>query len=436
MKKTLFQKSMVLGISIIFCSLTMMPALSAAPLTEYPLPPPQHASMIVEESMFRRMSVRNYTTEPVTDQDLSTVLWAAYGLRADGNRTVPGMNEVFASIIYVLKEDAVYTYNPWNHSLVFYKEGDYRHIVGWQYNAPIQLGLVWDKNISSNQNYAAAELGEIGQNINFMADALNLGTVATGERPSPLENLGLPSNQIGLIIIPLGHPVKPYNFVNFPFWVSFLPRIQKSDMNLTTVLEKRQEKTSWENTTLSKQEQTQLVWSSYGYSNYYDKSDSDRNPVKRHRTVPSAHEYYPLLIYLVNKTGVYRYIPNTYNPLYGLLRDIWFLPVMTGLLKVTDGDKRSDVAQASESFVASAPIIIISVLDVKQTKKPYDDVSGEDFRWLWYYEAGASAHNVLLEATAWNLSGTIVQPTNLSALQSLLRLNEGQVPLILVPVGK
>ncbi len=207
-------------------------------------------------------------------------------------------------------------------------------------------------------------------------------------------------------------------------------------MTLSAAIEKQNETTSWANASLSKQQQTQLVWSSYGYSNYYDNSESDNNPVKRHRTVPSAHGYYPLLIYMVNETGVYRYIPNIYNPLYGLLRGIWFLPVTTGLLKIVNGDKRDVVARASASYLASAPVTIISVLDVKQTKKTYDDVSAENVRWLWYYEAGASAHNILLEATAWNLKGTIVFPTNTSALQTLLKLNDNQIPLLLVPVGK
>jgi hypothetical protein len=37
------------------------------------------------------------------------------------------------------------------------------------------------------------------------------------------------------------------------------------------------------------------------------------------------------------------------------------------------------------------------VLDVEKTID-WDDLSGEDARWIWYYEAGAAAHNVLLQA--------------------------------------
>ncbi|EMR75283.1 hypothetical protein MBGDF03_01163 [Thermoplasmatales archaeon SCGC AB-540-F20] len=56
-----------------------------------------------------------------------------------GNRTVPGIDGIHAAVIYVLKKDAVYRYDPLNHSLIFYKDGDYRYI--GQYDAPTNLGL-------------------------------------------------------------------------------------------------------------------------------------------------------------------------------------------------------------------------------------------------------------------------------------------------------
>ena len=72
--------------------------------------------------------MRNYTSEPITDEDLSTILYAAYGLREDGKHTVVGMNGVNAAIIYVIRKDGAYKYNPENHSLILYKEEDYREV--------------------------------------------------------------------------------------------------------------------------------------------------------------------------------------------------------------------------------------------------------------------------------------------------------------------
>ena len=205
-------------------------------------------------------------------------------------------------------------------------------------------------------------------------------------------------------------------------------------MSLSSALQKTKEATSWSGTLLT-QQRTQLIWASYGYSYFVDKSESDLNPVKRHRTVPSAHGYYPLRIYVVTESGVYRFIPNFYDPINGLLRGVWILPVMALLSKVTSGDRRGEVALSSESFVTHAPLIIIPVLNVKDTVH-WDDFSDEAHRWLWYYEAGAAAQNVLLEGAAWNLSGTIVSPTDVSSLRSLLKLNESFVPLLVIPIGK
>jgi nitroreductase len=77
--------------------------------------------MILEETLWRRSSIRNFTSEPVSIEDLSTLLWAAYGVRGDGSRTIAPVNGVYAVRIYVLLADAVYYYEPANHSLVSIK---------------------------------------------------------------------------------------------------------------------------------------------------------------------------------------------------------------------------------------------------------------------------------------------------------------------------
>ena len=61
-----------------------------------------------------------------------------------------------------------------------------------------------------------------------------------------------------------------------------------------------------------------------------------------------------------------------------------------------------ELAQAcSQLSLATAPLSIIPVLELERTRpKGGDDFSGEEYRWLWYYEAGASAYNIFLEATA------------------------------------
>jgi nitroreductase len=382
--------------------------------------------MSFEKAVMRRMSIRNFTDEPVIDEELSTILWAAYGLRDDGKMTVAEIEGSHAAVIYVLLED-VYKYNPVNHSLVFYKEGDYRDIVGHQYHAPVMLGLCWNMDIS-DENLANIELGAIGQNIYFAANAIGLGTVITAEIPPAIDPVGLPENEHGMGVMPLGHLQHDYNFLYLPMLFSFLPRIEISDTALTTVLNERNEVTSWESNSISRKELSHLIWASYGYSYYLDRSGT--NVVKRHHTVPSAHGYYPFRIYAATNLGVFRYIYGLSNiDLFG------FLPVISFLFPVAFGDKRPNIAQATEAFASDAPLNIIVVLDIDATNK-WDDLSDESLRWIWYYEAGAAVHNVLLQATSRGLDGNILSIDDKEAICSILKLDlEKFDPMLVVPVG-
>jgi len=401
--------------------------------SNYILPPPLNTDMILEESIMRRMSIREFTDDPITDEELATILWAAQGLRDDGKRTIPSINNVYASSIYVLKEDAAYTYDPFNHSLIHFKDGDWRDIVGWQYEAPIQLGLCWNTDLA-DINLGATEIAQMCVNIYFMSNALNLGTVACGQYPPAIEPLGIPDNHDGILVMPIGHPLYPYNFQYKPLWLSPLPKIQFSDMNLSEALEKRDE-TSLFTGELNKQQESQLLWAGYGYSFYFDRSDNTIGRLDRHRTIPSAHGYYPNDIYFVKESGIYRYYPNFYNPVYGVLRGIWFLPVIPFTIQINKGDYRVDIAQAANNpDIANSPFIVIPVLDDLKANR-WDDLSGEEWRWLWLFDASSTANNILLEATALDLYGNIGLPLDTNSIKSLLKLEENQYPLLIVPIS-
>jgi len=401
--------------------------------SNYILPPPLSTDIILEESIMRRMSIREFNDEPVSDEELATILWAAHGFREDGKRTIPSINNVYASIIYVLKEDAAYTYDPLNHSLIHFKDGDWRNIVGWQYEAPIQLGLCWNTSLA-DINFGAAEIAQMCVNIYFMSNALNLGTVACGQYPPAIEPLGILDNHDGILVMPIGHPLYPYNFQYKPMWLSLLPKIQFSDMKLSEALEKRDE-TSIFTGELSKQQESQLLWAGYGYSYYFDRSNNSIGRLDRHRTIPSAHGYYPNDIYFVKESGIYRYYPNFYDPVYGKLRGIWFLPVTPFSIPVKKGDYRVEIAQATNNLdIANSPFIVIPVLDDSKANR-WDDLSGEEWQWLWLFDASSSANNILLEATALDLYGNIALPLDTNSIKSLLELEENQYPHLIVPIS-
>jgi nitroreductase len=408
-------------------------------LNEKNLPPPLDIDMILEESIFRRMSVREFTEESVNDEDLSTILWAAFGLRDDGKHTISKINNTHSAIIYVFNEEAAYKYNPINHSLVVYKEGDFRgNGVRIQYEAPYQLGLCWDTS-KADANQGGVELGEIGQNIQFMANALNLGTVVTGEIPPAIEGLGLPENEEGLIIMPLGHPEVSYDFIDRPMWISRLPKIIESSKSITYVLNNIDESNDLDGE-LNEQEISQIIWSSYGFSKYIDNSDQKPVHLKRHRTVPSAHGYYPFEIYVIDEDGVYRYYNNilidiitNYLHITHAPVDFFGLPIITFLHKINTGDFRESIAEITSNFdLADSPLIIVPVLNLESAK----ELAMESAIRFWFYEAGAIAHNVMLESTALNLASRIIYPIDSDSINNILGLNDNYIPSLIIAIGK
>ena len=94
------------------------------------------------------------------------------------------------------------------------------------------LGMVWNNTLSSDEHVSCAVMGEIGQNIQFMAYALGLGSVINADLPGwSLSEIGLPSNEEPRIIVPLGHPNIPYRFLYLPMQISVLPRIPFSTLS-------------------------------------------------------------------------------------------------------------------------------------------------------------------------------------------------------------
>ena len=158
-------------------------------------------------------------------------------------------------------------------------------------------------------------------------------------------------------------------------------------------------------------EQSQLIWSSYGYSYLYDNVNS-----KRHRTLPSAIAYYPFKIYAANQSGVYQYIPTTHS-----------------INEIIQGDQRDEIEsciEANDIEITSASFIILPFLDT--------NAGGAQYQRFWYYENGAIIHNVILEATALNLySNVIYDITDESGLRSAVGIpsQTNLVPLSVIPVG-
>lgn len=372
------------------------------------LPEPLQVDMLLKQSICRRMSFHNgYPATPVTDEDLSSVLWAAYGVTTTGGRTVYSPNGTYSTTIYVIRNDATYIYVAENHSLRLWKTGNYLHL-GQDTGAPIKFGMVWNRSIAPDEKAGMAEIGMIAQNVYFEANALNLATITTGMRVNDLYQLGLPSNEKPEIIMHLGHPPTPYDFTYNPIPVSNLPAVINNTLTLADAITIRQIVNQWNTTELTLLEKSQILWCSYGTSYLFDNINH-----KRHRTLPSAIDTYPFKIYAVNQSGVYQYAPETHT-----------------ISLIVSGDKRELIQNAVESdniSITSSPWIIIPFWDT--------NIGSQNYLTWWWYESGAIVHNILLEAAALNLGGNVLSViTNQNALRSALGLS-GQTNLVAMHIA-
>jgi hypothetical protein len=123
-----------------------------------------------------------------------------------------------------------------------------------------------------------------------------------------------------------------------------------------------------------------------------------------------------------------KYLHITHAPV-----DFFGLPIITFLNRIRSGDFRSDISEIiSQPNLSNAPLMIIPVLNLENAK----ELSMESAIRFWFYEAGATAHNIMLESTAWDLSARIIYPIDADSFNNILELDENYIPSILIAVGK
>jgi len=200
--------------------------------TQVYLPPPnQKGGMSLEEAIARRRSIRRFTPQPISQSQLSQILWAAQGTTDDSwkYRAVPSAGATYPLEIFVVCgsncieeiDDGVYHYNPDSHSLTRHHKGDMRlELAGaaldqeFIYEAPVDIVIcaVYERTAmrygARGERYVHMEVGHAGQNIYLEAAALGLATVAIGAfyDEQVREVLRLDKQYKPLYIMPVGKP--------------------------------------------------------------------------------------------------------------------------------------------------------------------------------------------------------------------------------------
>jgi hypothetical protein len=334
----------------------------------------------------------------------------------------------YSLIIFPVNATGSYRYNPETNTITLHnanvnKETIRPHDSSWPSDASVVLVIVWNKTRMNNQYFASAEAGCLVQNVYLAAASLELGTCCVGTINSEglRSDLQLPSDLIPLLVMPLGYPTNPYPEAspNYDYMTGNLPPVQYSDLSFKDTLRNMVFAQEWSTENLSLQEVSQLFWAAYGYTNV-------THGTSYHRTTPSAHGIYPLVIYVSNATGIYQYSPENHST-----------------AEILRGDKRLDIANAcsGQLWASKAPAIFLIVYN-----SSYNDGWTGDGGTLPHefieVDAGAVIQQLLLEASAWNLSANIVTDgledwngAGAEELRSILNLPTSLIPLYIVPIG-
>ncbi|MDI6733067.1 MAG: SagB/ThcOx family dehydrogenase [Planctomycetota bacterium] len=193
-------------------------------MSEISLPPPQTTgNMPLEQAIQKRKSVRKYSSKELTLEQVSQLLWSAYGANPRKNfiaRNVPSAGAIYPVTVYLVNKDGVYSYEVLSHSLKLLKKGDMRKELcaaawgqGFIQQVPVNIVVTGDVGKCAQRygdrafRYTAQETGHIGQNVSLQAVCLGLSTVMVGafDDNAVREVLSIPENQIPFYIIPVGY---------------------------------------------------------------------------------------------------------------------------------------------------------------------------------------------------------------------------------------
>jgi len=158
---------------------------------------------------------------------------------------------------------------------------------------------------------------------------------------------------------------------------------------------------------------SQLLWAAQGIS----------DPRNGRRTAPSAGALYPLEVYVVAGnvnglgSGVYKYEPKGH-----------------ALTKIRTGDVRSELYRAAleQQCVKDAAVVVVLSAVFERTSVKYRQRTE---RYV-HMEVGHAAQNVLLQAVSLGLGSVPVGAFDDALIKEVVQLQEKEVPLYLLPVGK
>jgi len=195
---------------------------ATSPGSTIELPAPRtDGDLSLEEALAARRSIRDFTPEELTLEEISQLLWAAQGITASwGGRTAPSAGALYPLEVYVATSDGLSRYLPEGHRAESISTADVREALA---EAALGQAAVADapavfvitavparteaKYGGRAERYVHMEAGHVAQNVLLQAVALGLGSVPTGAFADEevARVLELPPGEVPLYLVPVGH---------------------------------------------------------------------------------------------------------------------------------------------------------------------------------------------------------------------------------------
>ena len=163
--------------------------------------PDKEGGMPLMQALAERKSTKSFGDKAVSAQDVSNLLWAAWGVsRPDGRRTAPTARNSQAVEVYVVLDSGVWRYDGPKHLLEQVLPGDLRAKVG---GAPVTLLFA----APADDKWAGEHVGSIYQNAGLYCASAKLACVVRVAGADGLkDSLTLPKEYRVRIALAVGWP--------------------------------------------------------------------------------------------------------------------------------------------------------------------------------------------------------------------------------------
>jgi SagB-type dehydrogenase family enzyme len=182
------------------------------------LTPHKQGGMPIMEALNNRHSVRTYVNKDLTDQQLSDLLWAAYGINrpGEGKRTIATANNKQEMDVFIATSKGAFRYDAEKNCLIGILKEDIRSKTGGQgfvQDAALNLLYVINKNKSGPKDETgklvcgAIAAGSMSQNVYLYCASENLGSVVRGsyDKTALAQLLKLNNDQEIILAQTVGH---------------------------------------------------------------------------------------------------------------------------------------------------------------------------------------------------------------------------------------